>query len=119
MPIGGDDDMNVIRATVDGKQSPAPNPAISEVGRPASIASYSAGSFSRARAATAWTGTLSEMGMVVVSSTVAVGPISQTLDAKGEPTGAAGEQLKRAFPRFAGLPALCCRCAQPHEPLRI
>ena len=37
--------------------------------RPAAIASYSAGRFAGARAATAWHGTLSEMGMVVVSST--------------------------------------------------
>jgi NAD(P)H-dependent FMN reductase len=37
--------------------------------RPAAIASYSAGRFSGARAAAAWHGTLSEMGMVVVSST--------------------------------------------------
>jgi len=44
--------------------------------RPAAIASYSAGRFSGARAATAWHGTLSEMGMVVISSTIAVGPIS-------------------------------------------
>jgi len=42
--------------------------------RPAAIASYSAGRFSGARAATAWHGTLSEMGMVVVSSTIAAGP---------------------------------------------
>ena len=36
--------------------------------RPAAIASYSAGRFSGARAAMAWHGTLSEMGMVVISS---------------------------------------------------
>jgi NAD(P)H-dependent FMN reductase len=69
--------------------------------RPAAIASYSAGRFSGARAATAWHGTLSEMGMVVVSSTIAVGPIAQTLDANGAPTGGGGEALERAFPRFA------------------
>ena len=45
--------------------------------RPAAIASYSAGRFAGARAATAWHGTLSEMGMVVVSSTIAVGPIAR------------------------------------------
>ncbi len=38
--------------------------------RPAAIASYSAGRFSGARAALAWHGTLSEMGMVVISSTI-------------------------------------------------
>src|SRR6202790_4384298 len=52
--------------------------------RPAAIASYSAGRFSGARAATAWHGTLSEMGMVVISSTIAAGPISQTLSADGK-----------------------------------
>ena len=61
--------------------------------RPAAIASYSAGRFSGARAATAWHGTLSEMGMVVVSSTIAVGPIGQTLSAEGEPVGEGGQAL--------------------------
>jgi NAD(P)H-dependent FMN reductase len=69
--------------------------------RPAAIASYSAGRLSGARSATAWHGTLSEMGMVVVSSTIAVGPIGRTLAADGEPTGESGEALERAFPRFA------------------
>jgi len=69
--------------------------------RPAAIASYSAGRFSGVRAATAWHGTLSEMGMVVISSTIAVGPIGQTLSAEGEPVGEAGRALERAFPRFA------------------
>ena len=69
--------------------------------RPAAIASYSAGRFSGARAATAWHGTLSEMGMVVVSSTIASGPISQTLSAEGQPIGEGGKALQRAFPRFA------------------
>lgn len=69
--------------------------------RPAAIASYSAGRFAGARAATAWHGTLSEMGMVVVSSTIAVGPIAQTLSAEGKPTGEAGNALAHAFPRFA------------------
>lgn len=69
--------------------------------RPAAIASYSAGRFSGARAATAWHGTLSEMGMVVVSSTIAAGPIAQTLSAEGEPIGEGGKALEHAFPRFA------------------
>src|SRR5215469_14436273 len=55
--------------------------------RPAAIASYSAGRLSGARAAIAWHGTLSEMGMVVVSSTIAVGAISQALSAEGKATG--------------------------------
>ena len=69
--------------------------------RPAAIASYSAGRFSGVRSGTAWHSILSEMGMVVVSSTLAVGPISQTLDAGGKPTGSAGESLERSFGRFA------------------
>jgi len=69
--------------------------------RPAAIASYSAGRFAGARAATAWHGTLSEMGMVVVSSTIAAGPIAQTLSADGKPTGEGGKALAQAFPRFA------------------
>jgi NAD(P)H-dependent FMN reductase len=69
--------------------------------RPAAIASYSAGRFAGARAATAWHGTLSEMGMVVVSSTIAAGPITQTLSAEGKPVGEGGKALERAFPRFA------------------
>lgn len=69
--------------------------------RPAAIVSYSAGRLSGVRAATAWHGTLSEMGMVVVSSTIAVGPIGQTLSVEGEPTGDGGQALERSFPRFA------------------
>jgi NAD(P)H-dependent FMN reductase len=69
--------------------------------RPAAIASYSAGRFAGARAATAWHGTLSEMGMVVVSSTLAAGPIGQTLTTDGTPTGEGGAALEAAFPRFA------------------
>lgn len=69
--------------------------------RPAAIASYSAGRLSGVRAATAWHGTLSEMGMVVISSTLSVGPISQTLSEQGEPLGEGGKALAKAFPRFA------------------
>src|SRR3954451_12286366 len=69
--------------------------------RPAAIASYSGGRFSGVRAATAWHATLSEMGMVVVSSTIGVGPIGQTLSAEAEPIGEGGQALERAFPRFA------------------
>ena len=69
--------------------------------RPAAIASYSAGRLSGARSATAWHGTLSEMGMIVISSTIAVGPIAQTLSAEGEPIGAAGAAVEHAFPLFA------------------
>ena len=69
--------------------------------RPAAIASYSAGRFSGARAALAWHGTLSEMGMVVISSSIAVGGIAQTLSADGKPVGEGGKALEQAFPRFA------------------
>ena len=69
--------------------------------RPAAIVSYSAGRLSGARSNFLWHGTLSEMGMVVISSTLTIGPISQTLNAAGEPIGDAGHQLQRAFPRFA------------------
>jgi NAD(P)H-dependent FMN reductase len=69
--------------------------------RPAGIVSYSGGRFSGVRAATAWHGTLSEMGTVVISSTIAVGLIGETLKADGTPTGESGKALESAFPRFA------------------
>ena len=69
--------------------------------RPAAIASYSAGRLAGAHAATAWHGTLCEMGMVVISSTIAVGPIAQSLSEDGTPTGEGGKALAHAFPRFA------------------
>ena len=69
--------------------------------RPAAIASYSSGRFAGVRAATAWHGTLSEMGMVVISSALAVGGIAQALDEAARPQGDGGAALDRAFPRFA------------------
>jgi NAD(P)H-dependent FMN reductase len=69
--------------------------------RPAAIVSYSAGGLSGTRASYAWHNTLSEMGMIVISSTLTVGPISETLDEAGQPIGNAGAALERAFPRFA------------------
>ena len=69
--------------------------------RPAAIVSYSGGRLSGARSNFLWHGTLSEMGMLVISSTLTVGHISQTLNATGEPIGETGQQLQRAFPRFA------------------
>ena len=69
--------------------------------RPAAIASYSAGRLAGTHASVAWHGTLSEMGMVVVSSTLTVGGIGQTLDAGGQPIGDGGAALSRSFPRFA------------------
>src|SRR5438552_13062517 len=55
--------------------------------RPAGIASYSLRRISGARANVAWHGALSEMGMVVISSTLTVGPITETLSADAQPTG--------------------------------
>jgi NAD(P)H-dependent FMN reductase len=69
--------------------------------RPAAIASYSAGRIAGARSNLIWHGTLSEMGMIVISSTLTVGPIGQALTAEGKPAGEAGQALERAFPRFA------------------
>lgn len=69
--------------------------------RPAAIVSYSAGRFAGARAGLAWHGTLSEMGMIVVSSSIAVGGIGRAFDAAGDPAGEGGASLTRAFPRFA------------------
>ncbi len=69
--------------------------------RPAAVVSYSAGRLSGARANLLWHGTLSEMGMVVISSTLAVGPIDHSLNPDGVPIGEGGSQLSKAFPRFA------------------
>ncbi|KGI78861.1 NADPH-dependent FMN reductase [Oleiagrimonas soli] len=69
--------------------------------RPAGIVSYSAGRLGGARANLLWHGTLSEMGMVVISSSVLVGPIGATLDADGQPQGDAGALLEKSFARFA------------------
>jgi NAD(P)H-dependent FMN reductase len=68
--------------------------------RPAAIASYSAGRTSGVRAALAWRSTLSEMGMVVVSSTLAVGPIEEALDVHGRPTVEHGRLLGAALTQF-------------------
>ena len=69
--------------------------------RPAAIASYSAGRLAGAHASVAWHGTLSEMGMVVTSTKLAVGGIGRALSDAGEPVEEGGAALARAFPRFA------------------
>ncbi len=69
--------------------------------RPAAIVSYSAGRLAGARSSSTWHPILCEMGMVVVSSTLAVGPITATLDENGEPIGEAGRHLPGAFARLA------------------
>jgi NAD(P)H-dependent FMN reductase len=69
--------------------------------RPAAIASYSNKRISGARSNIAWHSILSEMGMAVISSTLTVGPIAETLDEAGKPIDPAGPKLERAFTRFA------------------
>jgi NAD(P)H-dependent FMN reductase len=69
--------------------------------RPAAIATYSAGRFSGVRSGFVWHNILTEMGMVVVSSTIAVGPVALTLDEQGRAVGEGGKALGAAFPRFA------------------
>ncbi len=69
--------------------------------RPAAIASYSSGRAAGIRSGLVWRATLAEMGMLVISSTLTVGPIAQSLDAEGAPAGEGGQFLARAFPRFA------------------
>lgn len=68
--------------------------------RPAAIASYSTGRTAGVRAALAWRSTLSEMGMVVVSSSLAMGPIEEALDVEGQPIGEQGRSLGAVLPRF-------------------
>jgi NAD(P)H-dependent FMN reductase len=80
--------------------------------RPAAIASYSGGRLSGARASTAWHGTLSEMGMVVISSTIAVATIAQSLSAEGKPLGEGGKALEHSFPRFADDLDWCIEAAK-------
>jgi NAD(P)H-dependent FMN reductase len=86
--------------------------------RPAAIASYSAGRFAGARAGLAWHGILSEMGMVVVSSALAVGGIGHALDAEAQPTGEGGAVLDKAFPRFADDLAWWTEAAQAQRARR-
>ena len=69
--------------------------------RPAAIISYSAGKIGGARSNQTWHGILSEMGMVVISSTVTVGPISEVLDADANPVGDDGRFLERSFSRLS------------------
>ena len=69
--------------------------------RPAAIVSYSPGRLSGTRASSAWHPILSEMGIVVISSTVAVGPIAETFNAQGEPIGDVGRVVRKAFGRVA------------------
>jgi len=83
--------------------------------RPAAIASYSAGRLGGTHASVGWHGTLTEMGMVVVSSTLAVGGIGQALDEQRRPTGDGGASLARAFPRFADDLSWWAAAAREHR----
>lgn len=69
--------------------------------RPAAVASYSSGRLAGVRSGSIWHSILSEMGMIVISSALAVGPIAQTLDAAAQPLGEGGKALEHAFPLFA------------------
>jgi NAD(P)H-dependent FMN reductase len=69
--------------------------------RPAAVASYSSGRLSGTRSNSAWHLTLSEMGMVVISSTISIASIAGALNSDGEPIGDGGKALEQAFPRFA------------------
>src|SRR3984957_17823903 len=86
--------------------------------RPAAIASYSGGRLSGTRSSFAWRNTLSEMGMVVISSTLTVGPIAETWEEAGEPIGKAGEALERVFPRFADDLAWWTEAAKSQRAIR-
>jgi NAD(P)H-dependent FMN reductase len=83
--------------------------------RPAAIVSYSAGRLAGAHAATAWHGTLCEMGMVVVSSTLAVAQITHAITENGTPIGDHGHALAAAFPRFADDLAWWAEAAAAHR----
>jgi len=72
--------------------------------RPAAIASYSAGRLSGVRSSMMWHGTLSEMGIVVISSTLAVGAIADALDVNGVPIGPQAEALIRLVDRSRQSP---------------
>lgn len=69
--------------------------------RPAAIASYSAGRLAGARSGLIWRGTLGEMGMVVTSTIMTVGPISEAFDAQGEPSASMRPFLEKNFRQFA------------------
>src|SRR6516162_11214173 len=53
--------------------------------RPAAVASYSSGRLAGTRSNSAWHLTLSEMGMVVISSTISIASIAGALNPHGEP----------------------------------
>src|SRR5260221_6164130 len=86
--------------------------------RPAAIVSYSAGRLAGARSNALWHGTLSEMGMVVISSTITVGSIAHTLNPAVEPQGEAGQAPGKGFSRFADDLAWGAKAANKQAPPR-
>jgi NAD(P)H-dependent FMN reductase len=71
--------------------------------RPAAIVSYSTGRLAGARSATAWHGILSEMGMVMISSTIAVGRSprrSRMTESRSDRRAKHLHRLSRASPRI-------------------
>jgi len=83
--------------------------------RPAAIVSYSPSRVGGARAATSWHGTLSEMGMVVISSTLAVGGISGALDADSLPIGNGGKTIEENFPTLVADLVWWANAAKRHR----
>ena len=83
--------------------------------RPAAIASYSGGRLSGSRSGVSWHGILSEMGMVVISSSVSVGRITAVLDERGEPLGPGGQALVSSFSTFAEDLAWWAEAAKAHR----
>jgi len=81
-------------------------------GRPAGLLSYSAGRLAGARSNSAWHPTLTEMGMVVVPSTITVGGITQSLDDSAQPIGDGGAALARGFVGFAKTLEWWCEAAK-------
>jgi NAD(P)H-dependent FMN reductase len=70
-------------------------------GRPAGIASYSAGRFAGVNSHAAWTVTLNAMGMLLIPERLSVGQIGETLDEAAAPQGTGGMALERGFKGFA------------------
>lgn len=86
--------------------------------RPAAIASYSSGRLSGAAVNSAWHPILTQLGMIVISSGLAVGSIGQALDEAGRPMGAAGAGLEHVFSRFADDLAWWTQAAQAQRKVR-
>jgi NAD(P)H-dependent FMN reductase len=87
--------------------------------RPAAIASYSAGRLAGSRANYVWHNTLSEMGMVVISSTLTVGSIGHAINESRSATVARqSSEPSRSSPMISlgGLPR---HASSVRAPLRL